>query len=123
VDQEGILDKPKPNWCVDINEKVFAGYKDKNFVFDYVQLENDKILLATNGYNKEVWGRSISNHVITNADLKQDLLDKKYTKEQLESANIYGKPETGYFIEIDGKKYEYLNEKEKEGWKSDREAF
>lgn len=123
VDQEGILDRPKPNWCVDINEKTFAGgHRDDLFVFDYVQLEGEKILLATNGYNKDVWGRNISDHVITNAELRQDLIDKKYTKEQIESANIWGTPERGYSIEIAGKKYVYSEETKKD-WQADRETL
>lgn len=49
VSQESILDVDPPYWLPKINEKKFAGYKNKNFVFDYVQLDGNKILLAVNG--------------------------------------------------------------------------
>lgn len=50
VEQSTILDKPRPSWCPEINEKYFSGYKDDKFVFDYIKLDDDRIILAVNGY-------------------------------------------------------------------------
>ncbi len=116
VEQEGILDKPKPNWCPDINLAVFAGRKLDNFVFDYVKLSDDTYLLATNGYNK-----TASSYKLNNEQLKRDILDGKYSYLELDSpTNVWGNEKDGYAIEISGKKYEYSD---KNKWEEDNRAL
>lgn len=65
VDPDTILEKPKPYWCPDINEKAFTGYKDDKFVFDYIKLDDDRIILALNGYKDK--GKTDSFYDKTNA--------------------------------------------------------
>lgn len=120
VDQDGILNKPKPNWCLQINEPVFWGRKDDSFLFDYVKLNDDQILLALNGFEKKVFNRDISNHEIHNKDLKQALSDEKYDYATLKNSNPWGNAADGYHIRLGGENYSYASQKE---WQEDREAL
>lgn len=122
VDQEGILDKPKPNWCSDINLPIFSGRKLDNFVFDYVKLSDDHYMVATNGYEKSSYGTKISSHKITNDQLRNDLISDKYSHFDLEKANIWGNDTVGYEIDINGNKYHY-NVADKANWSADRDAL
>jgi 8-oxo-dGTP pyrophosphatase MutT (NUDIX family) len=122
VDQDKILDNSLPSWCAAINLKTFAGYKDKDFMFDYVKLNDDSFLLATNGFNKKSFGRDLSSHVITNEELRNDLIAGKYTDEELASANVWGREEAGYHIKIKDKDYAYTSN-DKENWGRDESVL
>lgn len=121
VNPDDILSKPKPNWCPDINEKKFAGYKDANFVFDYVKLDDDRILLAVNGFEKGNMFRNYIDEKITNKHLETALINKKYTSKQLKRPNPYGTPDKGYFIKLGEDIYEYGTDKE--SWSKDQELL
>jgi mutator protein MutT len=64
VEQEGILDKARPDWCPVINEKNFYGHKDDSFLFDYVKLDEDRILLSVNGFDKSTIFAPKVNHLM-----------------------------------------------------------
>jgi 8-oxo-dGTP pyrophosphatase MutT (NUDIX family) len=108
VDQDDILDKPKPNWCADINLPVLAGVKNDKFVFDYVKMGDDQYLLALNGFETGPTGwRNTSGHEISNKDLRDDLKSGKYTYMDLELASVWGNSNDGYHIKIGDKDYAY----------------
>lgn len=48
-----ILDTPKPKFIPSINEMKFSGYKDDKFIFDYVKLDEDNVLVSLNGFDKK----------------------------------------------------------------------
>lgn len=123
VDQEDILDKPKPHWCPDINLAIFAGRKNDDFVFDYVKMGEDKYLLALNGYKKSIYGVNVSGHVIHNEALRKDLKEGVHSYLDLERPkNSWGNSKEGYTIEIGDKVYKY-SEHEKDKFQADEYAL
>lgn len=123
VDQDGILERSRPNWCADINLEIFAGRRNDNFLFDYVKLNDDSFLLATNGYEKSIYGKNISDHKIVNDQLREDLLNNKYSYIQLNKpSNEWGNSTDGYSFQIGDTKYQYSPD-QKDAWQADRMAL
>jgi mutator protein MutT len=77
VEQEGLLDRARPDWCPVINEKNFYGWKDDSFLFDYVKLDDDHILLSVNGFDKSTVfapkGKPLDELRLVNEELKNDV--------------------------------------------------
>lgn len=76
VDQTTILDKSKPYWCPDINEKYFTGHRLDRFVFDYVRLSDDKIVLSLNGYTENEKRSQLTSEVLVPHDYAIVSLDQ-----------------------------------------------
>lgn len=52
-DDNSILHDPLPFWCPRINLKNFTGNNYDKCMFDYVKLDDERILLSLNGYNSD----------------------------------------------------------------------
>jgi 8-oxo-dGTP pyrophosphatase MutT (NUDIX family) len=120
IDQDNVLET-RPYWCPVINEKVFTGQKDNNFVFDYVKLDDDKILLATNGFEKKSYKGDITGARIRNAELKADMeADAIPFYQRRNIVNTINDATKLYQFTLNGKVYKY---DDKESLQNDVEAI
>lgn len=60
VDEDDIIGKPNPFWCPSVNMKNFTGNNYDKCMFDYVKLNDEKILLSLNGFKSD---RNINDNV------------------------------------------------------------
>lgn len=112
VDPDKVLEE-RPYWCPMINEANFYGYKDGNFVFDYVKMDEDTVLLALNGFEKRASPSlprgTISSDLRTkNTELKADIeagLIPFHVRKSAFATNVRG--ENKHYIELQGKRYDY----------------
>jgi 8-oxo-dGTP pyrophosphatase MutT (NUDIX family) len=114
VEQEGILDRSRPDWCPVVNELNFYGWKDDSFLFDYVKLDDDNLLLAVNGYDKRsraTGERGTTDLRIINEELKAEIDNIPFFKKRSVVKTI--NDATGIYkmkVDVpDGKEYTYAS--------------